>query len=233
MSGLLPSTPDTSAAEDTEPRVIGVDSDTADDLLAALSSSTARRLLAELHEEPDTPSALADRVDTSLQNAQYHLGKLQDAGAIEVIDTIYSEKGREMKVYAPSDRPLVVVAGNEEETTNLRSALTGLLGGTALLAIASLIVQVLTGDGFPLAPQAGGAGGAGAGGPAAAPTPTPGAGGGGISAMDVEQTQVAEAARTSAEGLLATLPPGVLFFAGGVTVLLAGFAVWYVRSYRR
>ncbi|MFB6096383.1 MAG: ArsR/SmtB family transcription factor, partial [Haloferacaceae archaeon] len=86
MAKLWPSTPDTSAAEESDPRILGIDDDDADDLLSALSSDTARRLLAELHEEPSTPSVLADRVGTSLQNTQYHLGNLREADLVEVID---------------------------------------------------------------------------------------------------------------------------------------------------
>jgi len=142
---LLPSRPDTSST-DAEPRVIGVDSDDADDVISALSSGTARELLAELHEEPAPPAELADRVDTSLQNAQYHLEKLQSAGAVSVVDTAYSAKGREMDVYAPADQPLVIFAGEDDETTGLKAALSRLLGGVGLLGIGSLAVQRLYGD---------------------------------------------------------------------------------------
>ncbi|WP_181687381.1 ArsR/SmtB family transcription factor [Halorhabdus salina] len=146
---LLPSEPDTSAAEDSDPRVIGVDSDAADDLIAALSSDTAREILAALHDDPAPPSELAEGVDTSLQNVQYHLDNLAEAGAVEVIDTVYSEKGREMDVYAPADRPLVIFAGEESRTPSLRQALSRLLGGVGALALASLVVQSLLGDGLP------------------------------------------------------------------------------------
>lgn len=160
MADLLPSSPDTSAAEGADPRVIGVDSDDADDLIAALSSGTARALLAALHDEPANPAKLADAVDTTIQNAQYHLGKLEDAGMIEVIDTVYSEKGREMQVYAPSDRPLVVVAGREEQTSGLQAALSRLLGAFAALALGSVIVQrLLSGDLFSLGASQDGAAG--------------------------------------------------------------------------
>ena len=148
MADLLPSAPDTSAVEDADPRVIGVDSDDAADLLGALSSETARGLLAALHDDPANAAKLAKEVDTTIQNAQYHLGKLEEAGVIEVIDTVYSEKGREMKVYAPSDRPLVVVAGNDEETGTLRTALSRLLGGFSALAVSSIVVQELLGGGI-------------------------------------------------------------------------------------
>ena len=133
---LLPSSPDVSP--DSDPRLVGLDSEEADELMAALSSETARRLLAELHEDPAPPGELADRVDTSLQNAQYHLEKLESAGAIEDIGTAYSEKGREMTVYGPADSPLVIYAGEQERASGLRAALSRLFGGVLALAVASL-----------------------------------------------------------------------------------------------
>ena len=140
---LLPSSPDVSP--DSDPRLVGLDSDEADELMAALSSETARRLLAELHEDPAPPGELADRVDTSLQNAQYHLEKLEGAGAIEDIGTAYSEKGREMTVYGPADSPLVIYAGEQERASGLRAALSRLFGGVLALAVASLAIQELFG----------------------------------------------------------------------------------------
>jgi DNA-binding transcriptional ArsR family regulator len=201
MADLLPSSRDTSAAEETAPRVVGLDSDDADDLIGALSSATARRLLAALHEEPDNPASLADRADTTLQNVQYHLGKLDDAGLVEVVDTVYSEKGREMNLYAPTDRPLVVVAGTEAETTGLSSALTRLLGAASVLALASVAVQVAL-DGLPFGARTGGAGGDD------------------VSTMAVEQSAPAAGG----------LPPGLLFFLGGLVVLALAGGYWLFRS---
>ena len=130
---LLPSSPDVSP--DSDPRLVGLDSDEADELMAALSSETARRLLAELHEDPAPPGELADRIDTSLQNAQYHLEKLEGAGAIEGVGTAYSEKGREMTVYGPADSPLVIYAGEQERASGLRAALSRLFGGVLALGV--------------------------------------------------------------------------------------------------
>lgn len=210
MADLLPSTSDATAPQSAEPRVIGVDSDDADDLLGALSSATARELLAALHEEPATPSALADEVDTSLQNAQYHLGKLESADVIRVVDTVYSEKGREMKVYAPTDQPLVVFAGNEEETTGLKAALSRLVGAFGALGLLSVAIQYAFGDG--LGGLFGGTGGA---------ETTDGGG------MTV---QSADTAQQTAETAASAIPPGVLFFAGGALVLALGFAWWYYAN---
>ncbi|WP_299334243.1 ArsR/SmtB family transcription factor [Haloplanus sp.] len=211
MADLLPSRPDTSAAEEPDPRVVGLDNEDADDLLSALSSDTAREVLATLHDEPDTPSGVADRVDTTLQNAQYHLGNLDDADLIEEVDTIYSEKGREMSVYAPADRPLVVFAGGEAESSGLEDALKSLLGAVGLLSVASLVVQWRLGE----LPGLAATGGADA-----------GDDGGGVSTMDAETTQAAVETGTS-------LPPGVLFFLGGLLALAVVGVVLFLRRRRR
>ena len=201
MSGLLPSEPDTSAASDTDPRVVGLDDDDAGEVLAALSSETARQLLAALHDDPDSASAVAERVDTSLQNAQYHLGRMRDAGLVEVIDTVYSAKGREMKVYAPADRPLVMFAGGEETDTRggLRDRLRSILGAVGALVGASAIVEYVLRDGpwldFGMA-QSGGAGDSG----------------GSVGVASTESAQAVEQA--------AGLPPGLLFLCGGLLALL-------------
>ncbi|MFB6296666.1 MAG: ArsR/SmtB family transcription factor [Halobacteriales archaeon] len=217
MARLLPSTPDTSEVEESDPRVIGLDSEAADDLIDAMSSETARELLTSLHEEPATPSEVADQVDTSLQNAQYHIENLQEVGAIEVIDTVYSEKGREMNVYAPADKPLVVVAGGEEDRSGLRTALTTLLAGVGVLGVLGVVINAVTGNGLFGAPAT--TGGAESGGD-----------GGGLSAMDVGTPTPQAAGGDLLSAPIDPTAPGVLFFVGGATVLLAGFVVWYLTA---
>ena len=228
---LLPSKPDTAAADEAEPRVVGVESDDADELLSALSSATARRLLGELHEEPAPPAELSERVDTSLQNAQYHLEKLEGAGAVTVVDTAYSEKGREMDVYAPADQPLVIFAGNDDDTTSIRTALTRLLGGLGVLAVASALVQQVFGGGLAalFGTSSDGAGGA------AGATPTPTVADAAAARTPTPAAETATPAPSGGAGQVATdaaagLPPGVVFFIGGATVLLVGFAAWYLSQ---
>ncbi|QHS16425.1 winged helix-turn-helix transcriptional regulator [haloarchaeon 3A1-DGR] len=142
MSRLLPSPPDVSLG-DREPRVVDVDDENADELFAALSSETARSLLSQLHEEPATTSELAEATDTSLQNVQYHLSNLSEAELVEVADTVYSEKGREMNVYAPTSDPLVLFAGESGHSDGIKTALKRLLGGYGILGLSALAVQRL------------------------------------------------------------------------------------------
>ncbi|WP_424007634.1 ArsR/SmtB family transcription factor [Haloferax denitrificans] len=197
MADLIPSTPDDPDDDrgDRDPKVIGLDSDEADDLLGALSSSTARSVLASLHESPATPSDLAAEVDTSLQNVQYHLGNLSEADLIEVADTRYSEKGREMNVYAPADRALVVVAGREDETKGLKGALTRLIGGVGVLGIGAAVVNRLARTGSVLPFGFGASGGAdGAGGSEAGQS----GGSAGGAGSGLNATSQADAATTTA-----------------------------------
>lgn len=77
-------------------------------VLQALSSDTAQELLDVLSDGPGTASTIADAVDTSIQNAQYHLDRLGEAGLIETVDTWYSSKGREMTVYGLAAEEFVI-----------------------------------------------------------------------------------------------------------------------------
>lgn len=195
MSRLLPlRTP--VERENTEPRVLDIADEDADDVLAALSTDTARDVLAAAYDEPRPASELADAADTSLQNARYHLDKLADAGLVEVADTWYSERGTEMKVYAPTNGPVAVVAG--ENSRSLRNRLRSLLGTVAAVALTSAVVQWL----FTRGGERGG------------------------------RVQTADAPSTGDPGPIQSLvtEPGLLFFAGGLAVLLVLW-VWAARRH--
>lgn len=116
-----------------------MNSEDAEDLIGALSSDTARRILDALHDTPSTPSEVAEQVDTTLQNTRYHLSKLEDADLISVQETRYSPKGREMNVYAPEE-PTVVFVGGADDSERLRDLLTnGFAGLLALGAVAAAV----------------------------------------------------------------------------------------------
>ncbi|SDF62247.1 Helix-turn-helix domain-containing protein [Halorubrum xinjiangense] len=241
MSRLLPSLPD-ATPEEREPRVVGVDDDEADDLIAALGSETARAILSTLHDRPATKSELADEVDTSLQNVQYHLSRLDDADLVEVVDTAYSEKGREMDVYAAADEPLVLFAGGSEESTGIKTALMRLLGGYGLIGLAAVAVQRLLAVGS--LGGAGGYAGASGGGDAGTAT-TDGADGSGADGADgptIESAPDQDTAAESADGAIeligdplaeyavSLVEPGIVFFLGAALVFTLAWAYWYRAS---
>lgn len=128
-----------------DPRVVYIDGAPATSIINAIASDTARKIMASLHDEPQPPSRIADAVDTSIANVNYHLDNLQEAGLIEAVDTWYSEKGKEMQVYAPTDDPLVF-AGTEERTGKVRSLLQQVGTAMVVLVAASAVVQWFVSD---------------------------------------------------------------------------------------
>jgi DNA-binding transcriptional ArsR family regulator len=190
MSGLLPTGTSASSEQDGEPRTLWLDSDDTGELLSSLSSETARAILTELHDEPKTASEVASTVDTSLQNARHHLSNLEQTGAIRVADTRYSEKGREMRVYAPSEEPLVVFVGRKERKHSFLDSLRALVPAVAVLGLVSLLVQQLVTPTFDRNTDISG-----------------------------QLPRVGDALGSSGAAPLGA-PPGLIFFAGGLLVLL-------------
>lgn len=113
MQGLVSSESELAerAEREGDLRVVSLTDDDAERLIGSISSETARSIVTALEERPATASELADSVSTSLQNVRHHLGNLREAGLVEVADTRYSVKGREMNVYAPTQDSLVVCVG--------------------------------------------------------------------------------------------------------------------------
>ena len=112
-NGLLPSR----ESVETDAGAESVSLDEAGAVIDALASGTARSILGALYEEPRPASEIATAVETSTQNVNYHLGKLHEAGLVEVVDTWYSSKGAEMDVYAPTADPLCVFVGASDDRT--------------------------------------------------------------------------------------------------------------------
>ncbi len=116
MSSIFPIREKVTLNREPEPRLVDLDEEIADEVFEALASTTTRKIFLELHNQPQTASDLAEVTDTSVQNIQYHLEKLTDVELVEVVDTWYSERGSEMKVYAPQDESLVLFAGRDKQS---------------------------------------------------------------------------------------------------------------------
>jgi len=91
---------------------VGVEDERSTDVLQTISSDTAQRILATLNREPATASVIAEAIDTSVQNAMYHLDHLCEADLVETVDTWYSRRGTEMTVYALAVEELVIQFGD-------------------------------------------------------------------------------------------------------------------------
>lgn len=186
------------ATTDEQVRILEMAEEDADEVLDALASDNGRQALRSLFADPATPSELACRLDTSVQNIHYHLSNLRDAGLVEPIDTVYSEKGNEMTVYGPANDPLVFV-GDRARLSSVRRSLTDVVSGLGILAAASLLIQWgaerLVRSGTPASDIVGPAG--------RTPEPSP--------------------AHTLGWLVFEVIEPGVLFFAG--CLVIAGIVV--------
>ncbi|MFB6200660.1 MAG: ArsR/SmtB family transcription factor [Halorhabdus sp.] len=203
MGTLLPRRGERTGSPD-EPQVLGLDDEAANETFAALSSETARRVLALIYDEPTTPAEIRDEIGTSLQNVHYHLEKLESADLIESAGTDYSAKGNEMTVYAPTNEALVLVAGEQEDQSLLKRAVSRVLAGIAVLAGGALTFGFIV-DRWV--------------------TETTTESGGGMGTMTVE---TADTASEATDSLLSD--PAVAFFVGGAFVLAVAGLWWYARN---
>ncbi|EMA72744.1 transcription regulator [Halorubrum distributum JCM 13916] len=129
---------------------MSLDDDATREVIEALSSETAYNIFRLLNETPATPSRIAEQLDQSVQNVHYHLENLEAAGVIEVTDTCYSEKGREMSVFVVSEDPTLLFLGTEDDRPGLKRAFksfASLLGPPSiLLAAGESIAQLVTAE---------------------------------------------------------------------------------------
>jgi DNA-binding transcriptional ArsR family regulator len=111
---------------DTHPRVTDtLELTEASAVIEALSSATSRAIFEAVYQEAGTASEIADRVDTSVQNASYHLEKLCEADLLEVGCRRQTEGNRPLDVYEPTDEPVLLLLGVDEQDSTAVAATKG------------------------------------------------------------------------------------------------------------
>lgn len=120
----------------------------------AIASQAASDILHALEKGPMTASDLASVLAMPMGTVKYHIDNLLEAGLIEIKDTKYSVKGRQVKVYGLRNQVLIVAP----EVRTVRSILlkyAALFGVVALSSLAAYTVLTA------LRPMAWGQGGGG------------------------------------------------------------------------
>jgi DNA-binding transcriptional ArsR family regulator len=107
MSSVLPHQPSIEYAPEKQTDIV-VGGETHSEILQVLSSDTAQEILTTLKRDPGTASDVATAIGQSIQNVTYHLDRLRDVDLVAPVGTWYSEKGKEMTVYAVTTEELVV-----------------------------------------------------------------------------------------------------------------------------
>jgi len=215
MSSLFPLRSEQPPQPGESTRIIGIDDSDAGRIVEALGSEMTRDILAELYEKPGPATEIADRVDTSLQNANYHLDKLQEVGLIEIGDTWYAEGGNEMKVYVPAAESVVLLAGRASTQRTVKETLTQAAGTVGMVAVGGLVVDRLI-----ALPQRGMQAASGEGAAMTAET------------ADMAAESAAEPSLLPLAELGGWLTPGALFALGGAFALAIVLLVLVVNRYR-
>jgi DNA-binding transcriptional ArsR family regulator len=100
----------------------------------AMASQTANAVIQAFGGGPLTSSEVARLMKIPITTASYHIENLLDAGLLEVTETRWSEKGREVKVYALANQVLIIAP----PVSDLRSVLQKYATLFGLLVFASL-----------------------------------------------------------------------------------------------
>lgn len=89
-----------------------------------LSNEKAMKMLDILADDPMSASDVAEKLQLPLTTVKYNLDGLVDADLIKVKETKWSKKGRQIKIYEPVQKFIVVAPGS---TKNDRSSIIGML----------------------------------------------------------------------------------------------------------
>ena len=108
-----------------------------------ITNDTARQIMELLAEHSMSASGIAKQLDVPLTTIKYNLENLVDVGLAKIERIKYSEKGRQVKVYAPV-RKLIVVVPEKLGSSSITEILKKYLGVILTAVFASGFIELLT-----------------------------------------------------------------------------------------
>jgi len=105
-----------------------------------ISNDTARQIIELLADAPLSASDIAERLQAPLTTVTYNLENLESVGLIKVEKIKYSEKGREVKIYAPV-RKLIVVVPEKTDRKSVVDVLRKYMGVILAAVLASSLIE--------------------------------------------------------------------------------------------
>ena len=106
----------------------------------AIASQTAGDILQLLGKGPMSSAEITTTLDIPMSTAKYHIENLLTAGLLEVSETRYSVKGREVKIYHLKDQLLIVAP----KMADIRSLILKYASLFGITIFATVIIAVLT-----------------------------------------------------------------------------------------
>jgi DNA-binding transcriptional ArsR family regulator len=105
-----------------------------------ISNDTARQIIELLADAPLSASDIAERLQAPLTTVTYNLENLEGVGLIKVEKIKYSEKGREVKIFAPV-RKLIVVVPEKTDRKSVVDMLRKYMGVILAAVLASSLIE--------------------------------------------------------------------------------------------
>lgn len=112
-------------------------------LTQVISNDTARQIIELLADAPLSASDISVRLHVPLTTIIYNLENLESVGLARVERIKYSEKGREVKIYAPV-RKLIVVVPEKIDRKSIAEMIKKYLGIILAATMASGLIEFFT-----------------------------------------------------------------------------------------
>jgi predicted transcriptional regulator len=108
-----------------------------------ISNDTARRIIELLADSSLSATDISQRLNAPLTTIIYNLENLESVGLVKVEKIKYSEKGREVKIYAPV-RKLIVLVPEKTDRKSVADLIRRYLGVILAAALASGLIELFT-----------------------------------------------------------------------------------------
>jgi DNA-binding transcriptional ArsR family regulator len=108
-----------------------------------ISNDTARRIIELLADSSLSASDISQRLNAPLTTITYNLENLESVGLVKVEKIKYSEKGREVKIYAPV-RKLIVLVPEKTDRKSVADMIRRYLGVILAASLASGLIEFFT-----------------------------------------------------------------------------------------
>ncbi len=143
MNNINNRTDENACIEDEKLLILPLNDKNSKKISQIISNDTARNILEAIASEPLSTSELAEKLRIPLSTVQYNLDKLCDAGLVKVARTKYSEKMKQVKIYAP-ERKFVVIVPKKTNRKEVIAALKRYLTVIFFAVVGSGIIEFLT-----------------------------------------------------------------------------------------
>jgi DNA-binding transcriptional ArsR family regulator len=108
-----------------------------------ISNDTARRIIELLADSSLSASDISQRLNAPLTTITYNLENLESVGLVKIEKIKYSEKGREVKIYAPV-RKLIVLVPEKTDRKSVADLIRRYLGVILAASLASGLIELFT-----------------------------------------------------------------------------------------